>query len=401
MLAVRDEENRILRARWDTVPPQHRPHYPPPERLAILSLRAATGWTTAETARRFLVTPNTISEWICRLDEQGPNALVQLREPVNRYPDFVTVLVQQLHKTVPALGKLRIAHSLAQAGLHLSKTTVARMLKRPEPKTVPPKTTQAVKGTKAAGHAKLELAPEPPRERKVTAKYPHHLWHVDLSLLPTIPGFSAPWFPFSLPQSWPFCFWIAVVLDHFSRSVVAWRLFRIEPTAAAVCRLLSDARIAAGQAPTYIVTDQGVQFRDEYRAWCDDNDVQPRFGAVGKSGSIAIVERFFRSLKSEMLRRLILVPLGISAMQREVTAYTFWYNQHCPHSALGGRTPAEVRHAVLAARDRPPLEPRARFPLARGQPVPLARRVRGKLELVVDRVDGRPHLPIVSLHEAA
>jgi hypothetical protein len=63
--------------------------------------------------------------------------------------------------------------------------------------------------------------------------------------------------------------------------------------------------------------------------------------------------------------------------------------------------PAEVRDGVVAACDRPALEPRARYPLARGQPVRMARRVRRKLELVVEHVDGRRHLPIVSLRQAA
>jgi len=31
-----------------------------------------------------------------RLDEEGADALVQLREPVNRFPDFVRYVVQRL-----------------------------------------------------------------------------------------------------------------------------------------------------------------------------------------------------------------------------------------------------------------------------------------------------------------
>jgi len=61
-LALVREENRILRARLDAIPPRDRPHYPPVERVAILTLRAARGWTVAETARRFLVTPHTIAD---------------------------------------------------------------------------------------------------------------------------------------------------------------------------------------------------------------------------------------------------------------------------------------------------------------------------------------------------
>jgi len=40
------EEMRIKDARMLRIPAQRRPHYPPIERLAILQLRAARGWST-------------------------------------------------------------------------------------------------------------------------------------------------------------------------------------------------------------------------------------------------------------------------------------------------------------------------------------------------------------------
>jgi transposase-like protein len=74
----------ILSISW-RVDPQRRPHYPPTERLAILELRAAHGWSQEETARRFQITPLTIHNWMQRLDDDGPDALVQIPEPVNRF----------------------------------------------------------------------------------------------------------------------------------------------------------------------------------------------------------------------------------------------------------------------------------------------------------------------------
>jgi len=71
----------------ERLPAQRRPHYPAIERLAILELRAARGWSQAETARCLLVTPLTVASWTQRLDDEGPDALVQVREPVNRFPE--------------------------------------------------------------------------------------------------------------------------------------------------------------------------------------------------------------------------------------------------------------------------------------------------------------------------
>ncbi len=88
-ISLLHEELRIKDARMERLPAQRRPHYPPVERLAILELRAARAWSLAQTARRLLVTPLAVASWTKRLDDQGPNALVQTREPVNRFPEFV------------------------------------------------------------------------------------------------------------------------------------------------------------------------------------------------------------------------------------------------------------------------------------------------------------------------
>lgn len=68
-----------------------------------------------------------------RLDEQGPDALVQLSEPVNKFPVFVRYAVKRLKILCPAMGKKRIAQTLARAGLHLGTTTVGRMIKEDPP----------------------------------------------------------------------------------------------------------------------------------------------------------------------------------------------------------------------------------------------------------------------------
>lgn len=88
-VALLTEEIRMKDARMRRVAAHKRPHYAPIERMAILELRAAHGWNTRQTADAFLVTPATVSSWMRRLDEEGLDALVQIREPVNRFPDFV------------------------------------------------------------------------------------------------------------------------------------------------------------------------------------------------------------------------------------------------------------------------------------------------------------------------
>ena len=68
---------------------------------------------------------------------------------------------------------------------------------------------------------------------------------------------------------------------------------------------------------------------------------KPRFGAVGKHGSIAVIERFIRTMKSEGTRQ-ILVLLNLHDMRRELALFIYWYNEFRPHQYLNARTPQEV-----------------------------------------------------------
>jgi hypothetical protein len=256
-VAMLREELRIKDARLARIPPRNRPHYPPAERLAILALRAARGWNTAQTASRFLVEPATIANWMGRIDEEGPDALVRTPAPVNRFPEFVGDIVRRLKATFPALGSQRIANMLARAGLHVARTTVRRLLK------IGSRPTEPIPSDAAAA-----VPSGPATTRRIISRGPNHTWLVDLTIMPTAAGFWVPWLPFALVQRWPFCWWVAVVNDHFSRTVVGHAVFKQQPSAAEVLGVLDVAIAQAGRAPKYVISDQGSQFRDEYRAWC-------------------------------------------------------------------------------------------------------------------------------------
>ena len=47
-----------------------------------------------------------------RVDEQGPDALLQIRDPVNKFPDFVRYAVQRLKTLCSSMGKVKIAQTL-------------------------------------------------------------------------------------------------------------------------------------------------------------------------------------------------------------------------------------------------------------------------------------------------
>ena len=189
------------------------------------------------------------------------------------------------------------------------------------------------------------LSPAPDDQpRVVTARYPNHVWHVDHTVVPTRAGFWIPWLPYAAVQLWPFAYWVAAVIDHYSRRVMVFAVFKHQPSSMEIRAFLGRAIHAAGQTPRHIIMDRGSQFDcDAFRTWCRRSKIKPRYGAVGKHGSIAIIERFIRSLKYEYTNQ-ILVPLRMAETQQELACYINWYNDVQPHQTLGGRTPLDVYH---------------------------------------------------------
>ena len=385
-VSLLDEELRIHRARMAQLPPHRRPYYPPAERMAILQLKAARNWSQEQTAQHFLVTSATIASWLKRIDEQGPKALVQLAEPVNKLPDFVRASVRRLKALCPMLGKVKIAEILARAGLHLGATSVGRILKE-KPAHQP------------------AAAPSPEVKRHVvTSKYPNHVWLADLTTLPIGSGFWVSWLPFSLPQCWPFCWWIGVVMDHYSRRIMGITLFWREPSSQAMRTFLGRAIHASNARPRHMITDRGPQFDcRKYGQWCRGKGIKPRFGALGQHGSIAVTERLILTLKQN-LAWLPSIPLGRGVLLRHLQELAAWYNAHRPHMSLGGRTPEEVYGRHRPANRQPRFEPRPRWP----RPSPCAKPVtlvKGKpgVRLAMEVVfhGGQRYLPIVTLRRAA
>jgi transposase InsO family protein len=102
-------------------------------------------------------------------------------------------------------------------------------------------------------------------------------------------------------------------------------VFKYRPTSEEVTSAL-DRIIAAEQVcPKHLIVDQGPEFDSPHfkDVWCEAKNIQYRFGAVGRHGSLAVVERFHRTMKE--LLRLIVVPEDQSRFEHEVACIIDWY----------------------------------------------------------------------------
>jgi putative transposase len=116
---------------------------------------------------------------------------------------------------------------------------------------------------------------------------------------------------------------------------------------------LLDCAIRRHRAPRHFVSDQGSQFTGEaFRARLSSLGIRQRFGAIGQYGSIAIVERLWRTAKQLLgVRRWRLVHP--SDMRERLEATLAYYAYLKPHQGLGGAVPAEIAF----------LDPEGRLPL--------------------------------------
>ena len=177
--------------------------------------------------------------------------------------------------------------------------------------------------------------------------------------------------------------------------------FNSQPSCEAVCAFLGRTIAKVKKGPKYIVCDRGGQFDcPGFRKWCRRKGIQPpRYGAIGKSGSIAVVERVILTIKC-LLSHLPLVPYQREAFLRELTEIVAWYNESRPHMWLGGRTPNETYFAKFPANRRPRFEPRKRWSRSSpcAKPWALVRGSPGaELTLEVTYHCGRKYLPVVTL----
>jgi putative transposase len=307
----------IQRARLERFPARQRKHYTPVERFRILELMHAYGLGRRETARLFLVDPQTISRWereaLVAPEAEAIGTLVRAEPPLRGYDDVVRRLVQMLD-SFGIGGSAKIAHMLARAGLKLGRETVRRYRRAPRP----PRPSDETTGN----------------PRVLRAKRANHVWTADLT---EIRGFLG-----------LFAYKLVVVLDLYSRFPLSFGIFRREPTAEQVVDVL-DRAIRRHGRPGHFVSDQGSQFTaDLFRGRLAALSIGQRFGAIGQYGSIAVIERFWRTLK-DLLEVKLWPPLSAAHLEARVELTLAYYSQLRPHQGLGGATPAEVYRGVTPA----------------------------------------------------
>ncbi len=157
--------------------------------------------------------------------------------------------------------------------------------------------------------------------RGLLVNRPNQVWCTDITYIPMRRGFL----------------YLIAVMDRLTRKVLTWRMSNTLDTDFCV-EALSEAIHRFG-APDIMNTDQGSQFTSF--AWTDRlKRAGIRISMDGKGRCIdnVFIERLWRSLKYECVY-LHAWETGSQAKVGIENWITF-YNNHRPHSSLGGTPPA-------------------------------------------------------------
>ncbi len=307
-VAFRDARLEVLEKRLGEERPR-RP-YPLMERLRILWLMEYYGISKRRVKETLGVARSTVHRWLKAFQEGKQGGRRPASEPVNKTPREIAELIWDIFARNPMWGRHRMAMTLWVLGVFISATTVRDILLRPRPEASSPVPAQA-----------QESAPP----RQITARYPNHVWSVDRTRVMR-------W------GIWPT--WVLVVIDHFSRAVMA--VAPLEgPNAGWAVDVLEGAFLRHGP-PKHLISDQeGIFTGQAFVKLLRDWNIKHRFGAVGRHGSIAVTERLIWTLKREWLGRVPLIR-GLDHLGELLADFEVYYNQHRCHQRLGGATPAMI-----------------------------------------------------------
>ncbi len=134
--------------------------------------------------------------------------------------------------------------------------------------------------------------------------------------------------------------YLAVVLDQYSRRVLAWRLASTRDAVLTRALVAAAVRRRRPSRPLIFHTDRGSEFLGAPLAVClEQHGIRQSMTRGGAPDENAHVESFFHSLKAEALagRRFPSVPQLRSALRQ----YIAYYNQHRLHSSLDYRSPVD------------------------------------------------------------
>lgn len=133
-------------------------------------------------------------------------------------------------------------------------------------------------------------------------------------------------------------FYICAIMDLYSRLIIAYRISTSNSTRLTKATM-SDALLLRQPAAGLVFhSDQGANYTARaYHELLVKHGIRQSFSASGRPQDNAVIESFFRNLKTEELYRHDY--RSFNALKADVREYVSFYNEKRPHRANNGLTP--------------------------------------------------------------
>lgn len=168
--------------------------------------------------------------------------------------------------------------------------------------------------------------------REFCAAAPNERWVTDITYVWTDEGW----------------YYLAVILDLFSRGVVGWALSESLGVSLPLAALRAAVTRYQPQPGLLHHSDRGSQYTSaEYRGALAELGVRVSMSRKGNCWDNAVAESFFSTLKTELLHGQAW-PNGLVLRAALFEYIEIFYNRQRLHSSLGYKTPAEVEDQYAA-----------------------------------------------------
>lgn len=241
-----------------------------------------------------------------------------------RREEYCVLIREVFDEYRQVLGAEKIRTILVQRGYQVSTEYVARLMREMG--------LASIRSTAKQDYMKLH-APEKKQNilrQQFQADRPNQVWVSDVTC-------------FKLRELY---LYICVILDLFSRKVVAYKVSRKNSTQLITATFKTAWEQRSPGVGLIFHSDRGAQYTSHrFRQLLHERSVEQSFSNSGKPHDNAVAESFFATLKKEDLYRKDYT--SEATFKRGIASYIEFYNTQRPHRTLKNQTPCQAEELFM------------------------------------------------------
>ncbi|WP_396202606.1 IS3 family transposase [Gemmatimonas sp.] len=257
--------------------------------------------------------------WLCHRFDVTPSGFYAWRtrgvsDHATQDRRLTTEIVRLFARHYERYGSPRLHRALVDAGWTVSRRRVARLMAAAGLRA------KAVRGYRAKAAVHQRYARHPNLLWRTTVTATNQVWVGDITY-------------FKVAGCW---WYLAIVMDQFSRRILAWSLTR-RRTSAVTCAVLAEAVRRRPAEGVIFHSDRGTEYMGAAFGDALVAHGMRQSASVRGPGDNAHAESFWHSLKAELTRGVTF--LTDHALRTALRQYIRYYNRTRLHSSLNYTSP--------------------------------------------------------------